>query len=90
MKYQLTFLSGINDNKAKSSDNKFQVYENESDAYQALSLYTDAKKGRVVELTKVIYQDGKPCTAKFITRKFVAETAIIEDKKTEKKTTKTK
>jgi len=76
-----------------------------SEAYQALSLYTEvtkskeSKKSCVVELIKVVYQDGKPCTAKFITRKNVSEKAFIEEKKTtkvviekktEKKTTKTK
>jgi len=88
-KYQLTFVAG---NERLNSDKKFKVYDNESEALTALSLYTDVKKQKdkvkscVVELTKVVYQDGKPCVGKFVARKYVSEKELIvvEKKKVKK------
>lgn len=96
-KFQLVFITG---KEERSSDEKFKVYENEALARQALTLYTevskprDIKKGCVVELSKVLFTDGRPCTARLVTRINVSEGAIIEAKKvevkkvTEKKTNK--
>lgn len=85
-KFQLTFYSGL---EKKSSEVKFKVYDNESAASQALSLYTevtkprDIKNGCVVELSRVVYSDGKPCGSKLMTRKNVSDRVFIEEKKIE-------
>ena len=62
---------------AGSKPNTFKVFDSKLEASNAFKEYPELKKvGNValadaVELTQVLYQDGKPCTAKLVKRKYV-------------------
>jgi len=65
---------------AGNKPNKFKVFDTKGEAGKAFNEYKELKKvGNIaladtVELTQVLYQDGKPCTAKFMARKYVEST----------------
>ena len=79
-KYQLTFTQPTSSSKSK----KFEVFESQSQAVALLSEYDILKKiknpatANAVEITKVLYQDGKPCTAKLVLRQYVSNKKFIE------------
>jgi len=74
---------------ANDKANKFKVFDTKGEAINAFNEYKELKKvgnvalANAVELTQVLYQDGKPCTAKFMARKYVEsikeEAPVVEE-----------
>jgi len=67
----------ITEATASNEPNKFKVFDTKGEAVASFNEYKTPKKvgnlalADAVELTQVLYQDDKPCTAKFIARKYV-------------------